>query len=143
MACCDDSDSIVTEREGARPEALLFVTCGCPFLSLPLSEVRFDTSYIDGTRKLTWSKINIDGWLAKNKMKEQRERRLQLHNERTHPKSTAIALRLCILIAWKHCLLLLLFLLLDVDGELTDLLVNGRGLLLYRKLTQTPKGSSN
>ena len=57
VACCDDSDSIVTEREGARPVALLFVTCGCPFfLSLPLSEVRFDTSYyrIDGMRKLTW-----------------------------------------------------------------------------------------
>ena len=78
-------------------------------------------------------------------MKEQRERIwLQLHNERTHPKSTAIALCLCILIAWKHCLLLLLLFILDVDGELTDLLVNGRGLLLlYRKLTQTPKGSSN
>ena len=73
-------------------------------------------------------------------MKEQRERRLQLHNERTHSKSTAIALRLCILIAWKHCLLLLIIL--NVDGELTDLLVNGRE-LLYRKLTQTPKGSSN
>ena len=67
-------------------------------------------------------------------MKEQRERWLQLQNERTHPKSTAIALRLCILIAWKHCLLLLLFILLDVDGELTDLLVNGRGIIIVQKI---------